>query len=562
MRRLSMVIWLVVVLVAVVTGCSGAHRYNGRLVAADSLMRSNPDSALALLEALPVDSLTTEGDRAYRGLLISQARYKAYVTATSDSDINRALSYYRAHSGEREKLTRSYIYKGAVMEELGHPDSAMYYYKSAEATAAPDDYFNLGYCKLRIAEMYQTQISQDSAAIIRLRQSIHCFEVLRDTNYLIVASGIMGAISGIRCPDTTKFYLKKAVDLSLDYDPSLQYTYKSKLAGILLYEENYLLANQLAMDVLRNGRNECKESNFYYYAALSFIKLNQIDSAKYVISITPDPVNQVDSLNRYDLLAEIAQVTNDNKAYAKYLACSKDVTSKILFAKNDKILTKSEIEYEVKQLEEKRNISHKKNSVFFSILATAILLMLLLLARLCYTLRKRKNERNAIKKELEHTLEELKKLQASNDNVSSLVRCRIAALNELYQDVRVKIEDDKKVKKIVPLSSVLKSMNDKNQILDVKLSDSFWEKMRYSVDVEFNGIMSHVEKHYTNLTKQDLQLFCLSCANISPQIIRLCMNYMHVKTVSNYKRKLIREKMGLDLSFDEFVQQYLSKNLT
>ena len=31
------------------------------------------------------------------------------------------------------------------MEELGHPDSAMHYYKTAEATAAPDDYFNLAY---------------------------------------------------------------------------------------------------------------------------------------------------------------------------------------------------------------------------------------------------------------------------------------------------------------------------------------------------------------------------------------------------------------------------------
>ena len=32
---------------------------------------------------------------------------------------------------------------GSVMEELGHPDSAMHYYKTAEATAAPDYYYNL-----------------------------------------------------------------------------------------------------------------------------------------------------------------------------------------------------------------------------------------------------------------------------------------------------------------------------------------------------------------------------------------------------------------------------------
>ena len=224
---------MMAVLVAVVTGC-GAHRYDGRLMVADSLMRSNPDSALAILESLPVGRLTTEGDRAYHGLLISQARYKAYVTATSDSDINRALSYYRTHSGEREKLTRAYIYKGAVMEELGHPDSAMYYYKSAEATAAPDDYFNLGYCNLRIGELYQAQISQDSAAIMNLNNAIHYFTFINDTNYLIACFGDLGAICGTYYPDSTEYYLMHAIDLAKRYNPSKQYTYKSKLAGFNL----------------------------------------------------------------------------------------------------------------------------------------------------------------------------------------------------------------------------------------------------------------------------------------------------------------------------------------
>ena len=135
------------VLGATVTGCGGAHRYDSRLTAADSLMRSNPDSALALVEGVSHDSLIREGDRAYRDLLLTQARYRCYITATSDSAINRALAYYRAHPSEREKLTRAYIYKGAVMEELNHPDSAMLYYKHAEAVADPSDYFNLGYVK-------------------------------------------------------------------------------------------------------------------------------------------------------------------------------------------------------------------------------------------------------------------------------------------------------------------------------------------------------------------------------------------------------------------------------
>ena len=61
---------MALVLVAVVTGCGGMHRYDARLAAADSLMHDVPDSALALVQAVDPASLTREGDRAYRDLLL------------------------------------------------------------------------------------------------------------------------------------------------------------------------------------------------------------------------------------------------------------------------------------------------------------------------------------------------------------------------------------------------------------------------------------------------------------------------------------------------------------
>ena len=171
MKRLPVLISLVVaVLVTVVAGCGGMRRHDARLTAADSLMQSDPDSALAIVEAVCRDSLASEGDRAYRDLLLTQARYRCYIPATSDSDISRALAWYRAHDGEGEKLTRALIYKGAVMEELSRPDSAMLYYKQAEATAAPDDYFNLGYSNLRIAELYQDHDIEEKTVITRMQK--------------------------------------------------------------------------------------------------------------------------------------------------------------------------------------------------------------------------------------------------------------------------------------------------------------------------------------------------------------------------------------------------------
>ena len=66
MRKPVVVISLFLLLfqIGVVTGCRGTRvPDDARLVAADSLLASDPDSALALVEALAPDSLSTEGDR-------------------------------------------------------------------------------------------------------------------------------------------------------------------------------------------------------------------------------------------------------------------------------------------------------------------------------------------------------------------------------------------------------------------------------------------------------------------------------------------------------------------
>ena len=123
------------------------------------------------------------------------------------------------------------------------------------------------------------------------------------------------------------------------------------------------------------------------------------------------------------------------------------------------------------------------------------------------------------------------------------------------------MKDNGRVKKLLPLSSLLEIMNERNELLDVKPSDSFWEKMKLSVNGQFNGIVTYVEKHYPSLTDKDINIFCLLCANVTPQIIKLCVGFLNAKSVSNYKNKLIKNKMGLDMSFNDFIDAYMRGDL-
>ena len=539
------------------TGCGGTVGDDARLVAADSLLSVDADSALALVESLSRDSLPREGDRAYRDLLVTQARYKCYITATSDSDINRALDYYRAHDEEREKLTRAYIYKGAVMEELGHPDSAMLYYKHAEATAAPDDYFNLGYTNLRIATLHREVFSQDTTAIFRYKEAIRYFTILNDTNYLISCYGGLGAYCGVNRPDSTEFYLSHAIDLAQKFNPSKQYTYKSKLAGFnLFYTKDYRMANLLSMDVLRNGSNESNESQFYYYAALSFIKLGLVDSAKYVLGITPPPFDRVDSMIYHKVKAEIAKAENNPKTYQDNIIKSINAKATILENRSEKALLASEYEYNKRELVKQSNALRDNNILLSLVLVGLVVLSILIIYNLHSNVRRYKREIDLTRKELDLTIKEQKE-----SNVSKLVGYRISALNELQQSIRLKTDVDNRVKRIIPLASFFKDLHEKNAILKLHLNESFWKKMKLSVDGEYNGIMTFIEKRFPNLKEEDLKLFCLLCANLSPQIIKICMNFTNAKTVSNYRKKIIRNKMKLDMSFDEFREKYINGEL-
>lgn len=77
------------------------------LLTADSILWSNPDSALLLLEQIPAPKKLKGADRALYALLLTQARYKCCVLLKNDSLIQIAVDYYEG-SGRKEQLGKSF----------------------------------------------------------------------------------------------------------------------------------------------------------------------------------------------------------------------------------------------------------------------------------------------------------------------------------------------------------------------------------------------------------------------------------------------------------------------
>ena len=532
------------VLVTLVTGCGGARRYDARLVAADSLMWTAPDSALATLTA--IDSLTGEGNLAYRDLLMTQARYKCYadITASDDSAITRAMDYYRAHSREREKLTRAYLYKGAVMKELTHIDSAMYYYKTAEFNADPKDYTNLGQINTRIADLYRLEYSQDSTAIIRFKKSIRYFSILADTNFIIYGLGAIGSIYGTNHPDSASFYLMRAIRLAQQYDPSLQYSHKSTLAGLYYFQNDFVEAKNTAMDILVNGKDDCGETQFYYYAALSYLKLGNLDSAKNILNITPQPVDAVDSMNYYNVLAEIANLENDHDSYKRYKERSHEITEQILSnSKKGKIaVTESEFE----KVHSQNTLKQKHKSSFLWLAGLCFLIIMVL----SFTFYHHKHRYGKIIKDIkQQSANQLNDLSILNDNIENLkirdnqlkgfITSHLALMREMieacYHSPQSKLTEQ--VKKIVQFQ------HDNQQQ---------WTQLYHYIDAEYNGIISKTRNAYPQLNDKDLLLIALTSTGFSYIQIAIIMGYTNATSIGTIKQRLA-QKMHLDGSLNDYI---------
>lgn len=85
--------------------CNKPKHITEALCRAEALMYTSPDSALQILEAIPNPEQLAGESQADYALLLSLARYRCYIPATSDSLINIAVQYYK-ENGTADKKGR------------------------------------------------------------------------------------------------------------------------------------------------------------------------------------------------------------------------------------------------------------------------------------------------------------------------------------------------------------------------------------------------------------------------------------------------------------------------
>lgn len=134
-----------------IAGCREGKDTAATLTEAEALMYTSPDSALQMLEAIPHPERLTGREQADYALLLTQARSRCRITATSDSLIRIATDYYLYTDDNNRKAT-AFLYLGDVYMDMKKYTEAIVPLKQAEEALEDTEfriqslvYSNLGY---------------------------------------------------------------------------------------------------------------------------------------------------------------------------------------------------------------------------------------------------------------------------------------------------------------------------------------------------------------------------------------------------------------------------------
>ena len=525
-----------------------------RLVLADTLMWKNPDSSLAILTSINRDSLMDDENLAYHALLLTQARFRVdYYDYTSDLLINTALKHY-SDNHNREHYTRSLLYKGAYYEVHDNPIEAIKWYKQAEDNADNTDYRNLAQINMRMGMLYYDSYISTGEDISKFKKALYYYRILgqkeRELQCLLYIGGKLRVSNDPQLIE----HLQKARQIAIELKDTTSIVYAMQnLCRYFLYDSCYSEAHRIAQTCIYSYPKHLSEDIILDEARVC-AKLGKVDSAQMYM-------NLVLSSNDYDIsqvyrlytLADIALAKGDNLQYVKNKRIA-DSLCDIAQIKRDSLkLPQAENAFN----EQKMQQTNSKKELFkliVSLLTAFIVISMIAFAGYHY---KKKKEWKCLLEEHKNANNEFinKNIEVSNVNNE----CKTA----IY-DLLKKIDSWVKMKQSLP-EEIFANRFEKSFILgkkkkEIRLeSGDFWLNMQSLADATFGKDLKSLEKKFPQLSKDDLYIIALKYLGFSYITIAVCMGYKD-KSYVNKKKDRIPRKLGLDMTFDEFLNSLKNKN--
>lgn len=295
------------------------------LVHAESVMFDHPDSALHILEAMPMPSARRDKENhALWCLLMTQAQYKRMMKIPSDSLVKIAYDYYKPTDNARRKAM-SALYMGDVNYDLRNVEEALQYYLESKTEVEKTEDYKTGY--LVMVSLCRLYLYRDFADYA-LEACMKAYDyAIKDSNKRYQLASLKYLARCYCISDS----LSKAIDT---YNKCSDLTLELEL-------ENYYYDIQREIALVYKNKGDIKKSleiiksfPIKYQPALltgkNYYLLGQQDSAYIYLNEALKTYNIYTKASAYEYLYKLA----DTPKYRKYL---KTYCDSLLFY-NDSII--------------------------------------------------------------------------------------------------------------------------------------------------------------------------------------------------------------------------------
>ncbi len=513
-----------------------------------------------------LDSLHPDGfnqaEHAYYSLLLSQSHYKNYINDTTDAVINEAVDYYE-HHGDREKYTRSLLYRGCVYQMMGDAEKAIASYKDAENAAEDSDLENKAFAKLRLATLYADNSNYADLKIRKYKEALDLYNQLGDKHYQIVCLTDMGG------------YYRSLPDKR---DSALYY----------INPKEYDKARVDILKAIAAGKDEIDHPRAHYVAAETYLNLGRPDSALYYLNHVPASGmmsnHTSDTVMYCRLMSEIAKTNKDWNQFTTYYERANEMADSILVANVNKNYLAIEKKYDI-QLEELKKVKSESRTRGAILLATLLALLALGVTFLAWRYRSRLKQKETefelLRADLDASLASLEQMRATISTREQELKAaqdelrgnearmgeELAALEaKQHKSDEMRSIVDNQIQVIRQLLELSYQPNETNftrkfnEVMTLPVegaipTDSYWSNLHSLTNELHSGVLDEAQRIAGGtLNESEMNFLALYCYGFSRTVIMICMKYSSLGTVSN-KKIQIAKKLGVN-NLDDFVNNY------
>ena len=295
--------------------CSGNGREETplpQLHHAESVMFDHPDSALHILETMPMPSARRNMENhALWCLLTSQAQVKLVMKIPSDSLIRIAYRYYKTTDNARRKAM-SALYMGDINYDLGNIEEAMQYYLEGITEVEKTDDYKTGYLIMSsLGKLYLYRRLSDYA----MEACTKAYDyAVKDSNrrYQMASLKFLARSYCIsnNLPKAIETY-KQCIDIALDLDfenNEYYYNLQKELASVYTSSREF----SKSLEILNSFP---KRQEQFLLMGTNNLMLNECDSAFYYLNKALTTNNIYTKRAIYDALYKLGNTPK----YHKYL---------------------------------------------------------------------------------------------------------------------------------------------------------------------------------------------------------------------------------------------------